>query len=388
MKIVFASNYFNHHEKYFCDELSRMPGVDFTFIQTQEMTPDRIKLGWGINIDKIKYCICSYKSPNEYSKAIDVANNADILLLGSAPYQFVKERIRHNRLTFYIAERLFRNGLWHMLYPPTFITVLKRFIIPGHLSNFYMLCASGYTAGDVHNIYTFNKKCLKWGHFVSTEAPLRESPKDTIRILWAGRMIPWKHPEYATMIATHLKNRGINFHIDIIGTGPLKESLKSNILKHKLTANVNLLDSMPSKDIRQYMANADIYLFTSDFNEGWGAVLGEAMSAGCAVVASHGIGAVPFLVEHGKNGLIYQTGNSKDFERCVDMLIDSENLRTQLGQSAKKTMNELWSPHVAAQRFVQVAKNLLTAGYFSPYESGPLSIAPIIKNNWYRHDSI
>lgn len=51
-------------------------------------------------------------------------------------------------------------------------------------------------------------------------------------------------------------------------------------------------------------------------------------------------------------------------------------------------MNELWSPHVAAQRFVQVAKNLLTAGYFSPYESGPLSIAPIIKNNWYRHDSI
>lgn len=92
---------------------------------------------------------------------------------------------------------------------------------------------------------------------------------------------------------------------------------------------------MPSKDIRQYMANADIYLFTSDFNEGWGAVLGEAMSAGCAVVASHGIGAVPFLVEHGKNGLIYQTGNIKDFERCVDILIDSENLRTQLGKSAK-----------------------------------------------------
>ena len=88
------------------------------------------------------------------------------------------------------------------------------------------------------------------------------------------------------------------------------------------------------------------------------------------------------------NGLIYQTGNIKDFERCVDILIDSENLRTQLGKSAKKTMNELWSPHVAAQRFVQVAKNLLTAGYFSPYESGPLSIAPIIKNNWYRHDSI
>lgn len=99
-------------------------------------------------------------------------------------------------------------------------------------------------------------------------------------------MIPLKHPEYATMIATHLKNRGINFHLDIIGTGPLKESLKSNILKHKLTANVNLLDSMPSKDIRQYMANADIYLFTSDFNEGWGAVLGEAMSAGCGCCKS------------------------------------------------------------------------------------------------------
>lgn len=388
MRIVFASNYFNHHEKYFCDELSKMPGIDFTFIQTQEMTSDRIKLGWGINIDKIKYCICSYKSHEAYNKAIEFANNADILLLGSAPYQFVKERIHHNRLTFYIAERLFRNGLWHMLYPPTFITVLKRFIIPGHLSNFYMLCASGYTAGDVYKIHTFTKKCFRWGHFVSTDAPIRESPKDIIRILWVGRMIPLKHPEYATMIATYLKNKGIKFHLDIIGTGPLKELLKSNILKHKLADSVNLLDSMPSRDIRQYMANADIYLFTSDFNEGWGAVLGEAMSTGCAVVASHGIGAVPFLIEHGRNGLIYQTGDPKDFKQCVDMLVNSENLRNQLGQSAKETMQTLWNPQIAAQRFAKVAKDLHTRGYFTPYESGPLSAAPIIKNNWYHHDSI
>lgn len=51
---------------------------------------------------------------------------------------------------------------------------------------------------------------------------------------------------------------------------------------------------MKASEVRSYMEKADIYLFTSDFNEGWGAVLNESMNSGCAVVASHAIGSVPF----------------------------------------------------------------------------------------------
>jgi glycosyltransferase involved in cell wall biosynthesis len=61
---------------------------------------------------------------------------------------------------------------------------------------------------------------------------------------------------------------------------------------------------MAPEAVRDHMEAADIFLFTSDFNEGWGAVLNESMNSACAVVASHAIGSVPFLLKDGENGFI------------------------------------------------------------------------------------
>ena len=161
MKIVFVSNYFNHHERFFCDELNSIDGVEFTFIQTEMLTEERIKLGWGYDNSLFPYFMCSYGGYGEYEKALSLCNEADVLILGSAPYEFIADRVKNNKLTFFYAERLFRKGLWHMLYPPTFLTVLKRFIIPGRRSNFYLLCASGYTAVDTYKIGAFNNHRFK-----------------------------------------------------------------------------------------------------------------------------------------------------------------------------------------------------------------------------------
>ena len=47
--------------------------------------------------------------------------------------------------------------------------------------------------------------------------------------------------------------------------------------------------------------------------EGWGAVLNEAMNSGCACIASHAIGSAGFLIEHGENGFVYRDGDMDDF---------------------------------------------------------------------------
>lgn len=57
-----------------------------------------------------------------------------------------------------------------------------------------------------------------------------------------------------------------------------------------------------SRKVREHMEDADIFLFTSDYNGGRGAVLNESMNSGCMVAASHAIGSVPFLLEDGKRG--------------------------------------------------------------------------------------
>ena len=47
------------------------------------------------------------------------------------------------------------------------------------------------------------------------------------------------------------------------------------------------MGALKPADVRKEMERADIFLFTSDYKEGWGAVLNEAMNARCAIVAVH-----------------------------------------------------------------------------------------------------
>ena len=82
------------------------------------------------------------------------------------------------------------------------------------------------------------------------------------------------------------------------------------------------------------MECADVFLFTSNYLEGWGAVLNESMNSACAVVAGSGIGAVPFLLKHNYNGLVYKTGRYQEFERLVSLLCTDKTLQKRLGTHA------------------------------------------------------
>lgn len=391
MKVVFVSNNFNHHERPFCDAMYELIKDDFCFVQTQPMRAERINMGWGVDLSQVPYCVCSYGEKDKYNKALEICNQADAVILGSAPYEFVAERIKENKLTFYYAERLFRKGLWHMLYPPTFFTVLRRFIIPGRKSNFYLLCASGYTAVDTARIFAFNNHRFKWGHFIEVKYP--ESRKQKINdgklhLLWAGRFLELKHPDYPIRVVKTLKDRNIQFVLDIIGSGEQENNMRKLISEFQLEDNVVMHGTMKPSEVRQFMEKADIYMFTSDFNEGWGAVLGESMVSGCAVVTSHGIGATPFLVKHGENALVYETGNYGSFERNVLKLVESKELRMKLSKNAIDTMLNTWCPKVGAERFYKLAKNMLEKGEPIFYENGPISKAEVLHNNWFKDDTV
>ena len=164
-------------------------------------------------------------------------------------------------------------------------------------------------------------------------------------------------------------------------------SIRKNIIVrklHRMTEKYHLEKEVvfhgfqPPKNVRRFMEEADIFLFTSDYLEGWGAVLNESMNSACAVVAGHGIGAVPFLVQNEYNGLVYKTGRYKEFEEQVVRLVKDEELRKELGLHAYETMTKLWNPKEAAKRLYEFCEGILQ-GRVIAQEEGPLSIAPVIK---------
>ena len=123
------------------------------------------------------------------------------------------------------------------------------------------------------------------------------------------------------------------------------------------------------------MREHEIFLFTSDKNEGWGAVLNESMSNGCAVVASNLIGSVPYLIEDGENGMIFQSEDIDELEYKVLELIHDKKRRVQMARNAIFTMRNIWSPANAAKQFMELVEALLTNNDKLIPQTGPCSKA-------------
>lgn len=249
-----------------------------------------------------------------------------------------------------------------------------------------MLCASGYAAADYASVGIYKGRTYKWGYFPEAkEYDIDEllSKKKRNTLLWCGRFLDWKHPDDAIKIASKLKESGYDFHFNIIGTGEMEEELKQLSLDLGLSDHVTFLGSMPPERVREYMEEAGIYLFTSDRKEGWGAVLNESMNSGCAVIASHTVGSAPYLINNGKNGYMYRSGDIDDMYNTIKVLLDAPEMQKQLGKAAYKTITEEWNAKEAAKRLLCFAERILS-GEKSPqlYQSGPLSKADILKNNW------
>ena len=146
------------------------------------------------------------------------------------------------------------------------------------------------------------------------------------------------------------------------------------VIKSGLQNSVHLIGSLPPEEVREYMEASSIFLFTSDCQEGWGAVLNESMNSGCAVIASDAAGSSGFLVHHNENGLIYRSGNIMDLYSKVIKLVKDRNLTEDLGKAAYETMIRIWNPETAADRFLMLSK-ALQAGNDTPFSDGPCSIA-------------
>jgi len=377
MTVTFISNFLNHHQTPFCNEMFKVFGNKFKFISTMK-TPQWILNSGYSNFESITYNLLAYKSDENYLEALKLALQSDIVIHGAAPEILIKERIKLDKITFRYSERIFKKGLWRILDPRVLYILIRNHTIYRE-KKLYMLCASAYVANDLDFIFAYPKKKYKWGYFTeveefNVEQMIHKRPKNRIELLWTARFISWKHPELAVKLAFELKKKGYNFHLNMIGTGEMFDEIKLKIINLGLTDCITLLGNLTNKEVRNYMLNANIFLFTSDKVEGWGAVLNEAMNSGCAVVVSNKIGSVPFLIENNQNGIIFKSENLVDLVNKVENLINDVEKREIVSINAYQTIKKVWSPEQAAISFIKLSDSLINNKSIE-IESGPCSIA-------------
>lgn len=382
MKIAFVAKSCEHVLRPMCDELYEKYNDDFVFVETGNLDKNRVGIGSESERDYI------LKSENHMAEAMEIIENADVVIFGGADIRYIQSRIDSNRMTLYYSERLFKKGFWQKFNPITGKKLRERFIIPSQNSNFHLLCASAYAPLDFYSIGAFRGKMYKWGYQIEVkekdiEELIKEKPEDGMNIIWIGRLVKLKHCDHAIRVIKRLKKDGKYARLTIIGDGPERNKLEKLALTLGVAEQVDFKGRCTIDITRSIIDKANIFLFTSDFKEGWGVTLNECMNAGCACVCSHAAGSTNYLVDEEKDGFIYQSGNIDVLYYKVKALIEDKELRENIGRNAYKKMYETWNPKYSTKRLIALCEALVEGKDTELFKEGPCSKAEVLKENWY-----
>jgi glycosyltransferase involved in cell wall biosynthesis len=139
---------------------------------------------------------------------------------------------------------------------------------------------------------------------------------DEPRFLYVGRLSAEKGLDDLLQAFCLLHKSYPKARLDLVGSGPLAEQLKSHVALLEMGAAISFLGSKSLDDISDLFLRCTASVLPSH-SEPWGLVVNESLSYGCPVVVSSACGCVPDLVFDGLTGYSFQVGDVDALHRSL-----------------------------------------------------------------------
>ncbi|MCB0193223.1 MAG: glycosyltransferase family 4 protein [Anaerolineae bacterium] len=169
---------------------------------------------------------------------------------------------------------------------------------------------------------------------------LSKSDNDKLALLYVGRLTHEKGIHTALealkrLVDQHGKNVA---KLTIVGTGEARyeNQLHQFVQENGLDTLVKFMGNQPKEAMADIYRQADIFLFTSIWQEPFGRVLVEAMASGVVVVGTATGGASDILKDH-ENGLVFLPDNAADLAEKINCLIANPQLRQIFAEAGRHT---------------------------------------------------
>lgn len=180
------------------------------------------------------------------------------------------------------------------------------------------------------------------------------SPPHGPLILSVGRLVEKKGFQDLLEALFLVKQKGEDFRCAIYGDGPLAKQLEEWIDEHGMTGEISLKGDRTQQELISVYQNAALFILTPILTEdgdrdGIPNVLVEAMAVGLPVITT-AVSGIPELVEHNRNGLLYQSHDVESVASGIIELLQNAEKRRQLGEAGSKKVREQFDVTQAAKR--------------------------------------
>lgn len=160
-------------------------------------------------------------------------------------------------------------------------------------------------------------------------------------ILFVGRLSEEKGFD---ILLEAIQNMDLEVGLEAVGSGDIENY-------QKMARNLGILDQVDfvgeveHDKVPKYMAGAEVAIVPSRIREAFGIVGIEALSSGTPVIGAD-IGGIPDYIEDGKNGFLFEPGNSEDLAEKIELFYEEKDKIDFSGNAVKRSREFSKEKHI------------------------------------------
>lgn len=165
--------------------------------------------------------------------------------------------------------------------------------------------------------------------------------KDLVTLLEAARLV---------------HDRGIAFHLVLVGDGPLRTDLEATVRRLGLVEVVEFAGWIPDA-ASTVLPHIDLFVQSSRW-EAMSMVILEAMAAARPIVAT-AVGDNERVLKHEETGLVVPPGDPQALSAALGRLLDEPVLRHRLGVAARQSFESEFTAAAMSERYVATYRQVM-----------------------------
>jgi glycosyltransferase involved in cell wall biosynthesis len=179
-----------------------------------------------------------------------------------------------------------------------------------------------------------------------------------IEILSVGRLVAFKGFEYLIEACEQLRQRSIQFQCEIIGDGPLRETLQKQIAELRLGERVTLAGALPQDCVLEKLRACDIFALASTTDDNGASdifptVILEAMASARPVISTT-LAGIPESVVNKETGLLIPAGESGLFADALETLCRDGELRARGGAAGRARVEQHFQVEITVRPLIEM----------------------------------
>jgi glycosyltransferase involved in cell wall biosynthesis len=156
--------------------------------------------------------------------------------------------------------------------------------------------------------------------------------------IYMGRL----SPEKGCWTLVHAFEQIPHVPLKILGTGPLEQELQDYV-SQKGIGNVQFLGFKSGEEKWQLLRNSMCLVVPSEWYENFPVTVLEAYMAAKPVIASR-MGGLPYIVEDGQSGLLFEAGKVNELIQKIQRLIDDRASAARMGACGRRLSETKYGP--------------------------------------------